>query len=123
LSQIIYPHPIAFIQSKLIEHIEDDDYDELVEKWERELSDLQRMAGKESILEESLMKTSLKRICTGKIREYVDMNEAVLSFARLRNDVMDYALKKHRESTKTTTHTGMDLSSVVEEMKDRKSVV
>ena len=97
----------------------EEDIYELVEKWERELSDLQRMAGKESILEESLMKTSLKRICTGKIREYVDMNEAVLSFARLRNDVMDYALKKHRESTKTTTHTGMDLSSVVEEMKRR----
>ena len=35
MSQIIYPHPIAFIQSKLIEHIEDDDYDELVEKWEK----------------------------------------------------------------------------------------
>ena len=50
-------------------------------------------------------------------QKYVDMNEAVLSYAGLRNDVMDYALKKHRESSKATTQTGMDLSSVVDEMK------
>ena len=75
------------------------------------------MAGKENILEESLMKTSLKRICTGKTRGYVDMNENVMSFARLRNDVLDYALKKHRAVVKATTQTGMDLSSIVKEMK------
>ena len=53
---------------------------ELVEKWQRELQDLQRMVSKERILEESLLKVSLKRICTGKIREYVDMNESVFSY-------------------------------------------
>ena len=95
----------------------EEDIYELVEKWERELADLQKMAGKENILEEPLMKTSLKRICIGKIKEYVDMNENVMSFARLRNDVMDYALKKHREVIKATTQTGMDLSSMVREMK------
>lgn len=91
----------------------------LIDKWERELLDLQRAAGSESIMSESLMKSALKKICCGRMKEHIDVYENVDSYTKLRNHVMDYALKKLRDSAKTTTNTGMDLSAVMKELQER----
>lgn len=91
----------------------------LVDKWERELLDLQKVAGNTEIMSESLMKSALKKICCGKMKEHVDVYENIDGYNKLRNHVMDYALKKLRDTGKTTTNTGMDLSVVMKELEDR----
>jgi len=72
-------------------------------------------------MNESLMKSALKKICCGKMKEHIDIYENIDSYNKLRNDVMDYALNKLRDGGKTTTNTGMDLSAVMKEIEERLS--
>ena len=69
----------------------------LVDKWERELLNLQKAAGSTDTMSESLMKSALKKTCCGKMKEHADIYENIDSYSKLRNHVVDYALEKLRD--------------------------
>ena len=83
-----------------------------VEQWEEELRDLRRITAEE-VMSEMLMKTALREICCGKIKEWVDMKEETLDHSELREEVMKFAMKKRVERKKTQTSTGMDVDALI----------
>ena len=64
-------------------------------------------------MSELLMKTALKEICCGKIKEWVAMKEETLDYSELREEVMKFAMKKRVERKKTQTSTGMDVDALI----------
>ena len=51
-----------------------------IEAWEEELRELRTITGEE-VMSEMLMKVALRDICTGKLKEWVDLKEDTLTYA------------------------------------------
>ncbi len=86
-----------------------------VQIWEEELRELRKISG-ESIMGEMLMKTALKKICTGQIKQYVDLKEDKMTYQELRDDVMAFAARKRPEGEKARNTAGMDVGELTEEL-------
>ena len=84
----------AVMRTTEVKH--EEDIFQAIEQWEEELRDLRRITGEE-VMSEMLMKTALKEICCGKIKEWVDMKEETLDYSEVREEVMKFAMKKRVE--------------------------
>ena len=75
----------------------DSDVANTIEAWETELRDLQALKP-ELQMPDEFKRTALKRMLTPNVKEYVEAREADLgSYKEMRDLVMDWALRRHRE--------------------------
>ena len=75
----------------------DADVANTIEAWESELRDLVSLKP-DLIMPDEFKRTALKRMLTPNVKEYVEAREAELgSYKEMRDLIMDWALRRHRE--------------------------
>ena len=63
---------------------------------EEELREMEKILGR-AVMNDDLKKVALREICCGRIKEWVDLKEEALTYAKLREGVMRYAMKKRTD--------------------------